>query len=92
MWLEIILIILLLVSLYVNFNLFRKVEKVEDIAESQNTYIIQIQNAITFSEEKLAEIDAAETFKSDDEIGWFFENIKYIQELISNYKINQDNE
>lgn len=92
MWLTIILAVLLLVSLYVNFNLFRKVEKVEDIAESQNTYIIQIQEAITFSEEKLLEIDAAETFKSDDEIGWFFENIKYIQELISNYKINQYNE
>jgi len=92
MVLEIILAVLLLVSLYVNFNLFRKVEKVEDIAESQNTYIIQIQKAITFSEEKLAEIDARETFKSDDEIGWFFENVKYIQELISNYKINQENE
>jgi len=92
MWLTIVLAVVLLVSLYVNFNLFRKVEKVEDIAESQNIYIIQIQKAIIFSEEKLKEIDAKETFKSDDEIGWFFENVKYIQELISDYKINQENE
>lgn len=89
MWTSIIILaVLLLVSLYVNFNLFRKEEKLEDIAESQNTYILQVQQAITFSEEKLKEIDEKETFKSDDEIGWFFENIKYIQELLSQYKIN----
>ena len=38
--------------------------------------------------EKLEEIDGKGFFKSDDEIGWFFENIKYIQETLSQYKNN----
>jgi len=88
-WIAIILIILLLISVYATINSLKKLEKYEDIILSQDDYIYKIQEAIIFSEKKIKEIDEKEIFKSDDEIGWFFENIKTIQEIISSYKINK---
>lgn len=89
-WLTITLIIILIISSYISINTLIKLEKYEDIILSQDEYISKIQEAIIFSEKKIKEIDEKETFKSDDEIGWFFSNIKYIQELISSYKINKN--
>lgn len=89
-WLTVILIVLLLILLYIIINSLRRIEKYEDIILSQDNYISKIQEAIIFSEKKIKEIDEKEIFKSDDEIGWFFNNIKQIQEFISNYKINQN--
>jgi hypothetical protein len=43
---------------------------------------------ITKSETRLKEIDRKETFKSDDEIGWFFNEIKKIQNNLSQFKNN----
>ncbi len=85
----IILSILLLVSIYVCFNLFRKLETFEYALDSQDMLISKIQETIIFSKDKIKEIDKKETFKSDDEIGWFFENIKYIQDLINQFLIKQ---
>lgn len=79
------LIILLLISWYGLYNLLRKVEKAEDIITYQNSYISEFQKVIKASDEKLQEIDAKEMFKSDDEIGWFFENVKYIQEQLNQF-------
>jgi len=87
MVLEIVLAVIIVGLMILLINNFKKLEQAEDIIESQNSYIDKIQEAIIFSEEKIKEIDEREIFKSDDEIGWFFENTKYIQELISNYKI-----
>jgi hypothetical protein len=40
------------------------------------------------SNKKIKEIDSKQIFQSDDEIGWFFNGIKEIQELINEYNIN----
>ena len=39
------------------------------------------------SEDRLKQVDEKGMFKSDDEIGWFFEQIKVIQDGISKFKI-----
>jgi len=39
-------------------------------------------------DKKIKEIDSKQIFQSDDEIGWFFNGIKEIQELINEYNIN----
>jgi predicted PurR-regulated permease PerM len=71
---------------YTTINLLFKTEKLEDIIENQQNYINSISKIIKKSEKKLKEIDRNETFKSDDEIGWFFNEIKNIQNILSNYK------
>ena len=71
---------------YTTINLLFKNEKTEDIIISQQKYISSISEIIKNSEKKLKEIDEKEVFKSDDEIGWFFNEIKKIQNILSQYK------
>ena len=71
---------------YTTINLLVKNEKAEDIIVSQQKYISSISEIIQNSEKKIKEIDEKEIFKSDDEIGWFFNELKKIQNILSQYK------
>jgi len=71
---------------YTTINLLIKNEKAEDIIVSQQNYISSISEVIKNSEKRIKEIDEKEIFKSDDEIGWFFNELKKIQNIISQYK------
>ena len=73
---------------YTTFNLLRKTEKSEDIINSQFTLIENISTQIEESSKRLEEIDVKGTFEGDDEIGWFFNEIKTIQNSLSQFKIN----
>ena len=91
MILEFILIILsLLVGIfgYATFNLLRKNEKAEDIIVSQQVFINKVDEHVTYSEKRLEQIDEKGMFKSDDEIGWFFNEIKVLQKGLSQFKTN----
>lgn len=81
------LIILVVVLSYTTYNLLRKNEKQEDVLVQYLQYLDQLSKIIEHSDARLKKIDAKETFKSDDEIGWFFEEIKVIQERLNNFKI-----
>ena len=91
MILEIIIAILgLLVVIfgYTTFNLLRKNERAEDIIVSQQEFINKVDEEVTFSEKRLKQIDEKGMFKSDDEIGWFFNEIKVLQKKLSQFKTN----
>jgi HAMP domain-containing protein len=79
--------ILVVILGYTTFNLLRKNEKLEDIIISQQNFIKTISIQIQQSEEKLNKIDEKGIFKGDDEIGWFFNEIKKIQNDLSQFKI-----
>ena len=81
------LIFIILVLLYTKWNLLRKTEKQEDIINQYNDYITEFNIQIKMSEDRLKQVDEKGMFKSDDEIGWFFEQIKVIQDGISKFKI-----
>jgi len=92
---EIILIIggvLLIVLIYTTINLMKKNEKLEEIISNQQIYIDNLSDTIEKADEKLKEIDEKDTFKSDDEIGWFFKSILYIQETLNNFKLEFNEE
>ena len=92
MILEIILIILSLLVVvlgYTTFNLLGKNEKAEDILVSQQEFINKIDEHITFSEKRLKQIAEKGRFKSDDEIGWFFNEVKKIQNDLSQFRKGQ---
>jgi hypothetical protein len=82
----IILTLVVVILGYTTINLLFKNEKAEDIIVSQQKYISSISEIINNSEKRLKEIDEKEIFKSDDEIGWFFNEVKKIQNILSQYK------
>ena len=85
---SIILSIALIVCAYVIYNLMRKVEKIEDVVIRYDRFISEYSKQIENTESRLKEIDAKGTFKSDDEIGWFFKQIKRLQEDVSRFKVD----
>ena len=79
---------LVVTFVYMTFNLLRKNEQAEDIIVSQDEFIKSISSQIEKSQERLDKIDEKGSFKSDDEIGWFFNEVKKIQNDLSRYKTN----
>ena len=88
MIITIILLSILVVTLgFTTYNLLRKNEKQEDILAGYMTYLNKISDTIEMSEKKMVEVDAKGSFKSDDEVGFFFEQIKTIQTALNSFVI-----
>ena len=83
----VILSLLVVILGYTTFNLLRKNERAEDIIVQYNEYIGEFNKQLEFTSDRLKKIDAKGSFESDDEIGWFFKQIKVIQNRLSKFKI-----
>ena len=90
---EIVLIsslsVLVVILGFTTFNLMRKNEKQEDILAEYLTYLDRLSKTIDASDKKLKEIDRAGTFKSDDEVGYFFKSIQGIQDILNDFKLKE---
>jgi hypothetical protein len=86
----ILLSILVIILGFTTFNLLKKNEKCEDIILSYEDFFTKLSITIDTTDKKIKEIDAKESFKSDDEIGFFFNTIKYLQNELNNFKINNE--
>ena len=73
---------------FTTFNLLRKVEKIEDVVIRYDRFISEYIKQLDNTDKRLKEIDEKGTFKSDDEIGWFFKQIKRLQNDVSRFKTN----
>ncbi len=62
------------------FNLLKKNEVLEDFISKQS-------DAINECDVRLKQIDTRGTFSSDDEIGWFFKEVKKIQEALNEFTL-----
>ena len=81
--------ILIVILGFTTFNLLRKNEKQEDILVEYLTYLDRLSKTIDASDKKLKEIDRAGTFKSDDEVGQFFDSIQKIQDILNDFKLKE---
>lgn len=68
----------------------------ESVIKEYETYIINFQayyhnitEIIRISDDKIREIDSKGSFRSDDEIGFFFKNIKEIQDILNGFDFNK---
>ena len=81
---EIILVILLTLTISVSFvairNLIKKNEAMEDFINKQS-------DAIAACDTRLKQIDQKGVFYADDKIGWFFEEVKKIQEALNEFRM-----
>ncbi len=90
MILYIIIIVLSLLVVFFGFstfNLMRKQEKAEDVLVSYMEYLDRLSRAIEISDKTLKELDRNGTFKSDDEVGFFFESIQQKQDILNDFKV-----
>ena len=81
--------VLVVVLGFTTLNLLRKNEKQEDILAGYVTYLDQLSRIIELSDEKLKKIDERQIFKNDDEIGFMYEQLKDLQRILSNFRIDK---
>jgi hypothetical protein len=82
-----IFVLILMIMCYVIYNLYTKNVKLEDALLKREGLFIAISDIVKSSEKKLKEVDRLGAFKSDDEVGFFFEAVKEIQEQLNDFKI-----
>tara|TARA_R110000751_G_scaffold70673_1_gene143247 strand:+ start:119 stop:376 length:258 start_codon:yes stop_codon:yes gene_type:complete len=75
-----VLIVWLGLSIYLMKNLLKKLERFEDFVENLNDDIHAIDKSLKVIDERVS-------FKSDDEIGFYFDEIKKLQEHINQFKL-----
>tara|TARA_R110000803_G_scaffold8219_1_gene26438 strand:- start:522 stop:830 length:309 start_codon:yes stop_codon:yes gene_type:complete len=81
--------VVVLILSFTTFNMLRKNEKQEDILASYLMYLDRVSRVIELSDTRLQEIDAKGTFKSDDEVGFFFEQITQIQSILNEFQVKE---
>ena len=76
----IILTIIVTAMSFALINLLRKNEKLEDFISKQS-------DAVNACDIRLKQIDTKGTFYADDEIGWFFQEVKKIQDALNEFTL-----
>ena len=88
MWWWILTILFFLISVgsttLVYFSL-RRINNYENL-------IIEFQQIIQFSTEKMKQVDTRGHYEADDETGFFFEQLKELQELLNGIFENEETE
>ena len=85
----IILSILVLGLTFTTINLLRKNEKQEDVLLGYLDYLDKISRVIEISDKKLNQVDARGSFESDDEVGFFFQQIKELQKILNEFILKE---
>jgi hypothetical protein len=89
-----ILSLLVVILGFTTFNLLRKIERYEDELNKRQDAIISYQeyvnglgSTVEFMNKRIKEIDAKGTFSSDDEVGFFFERLKMLNDMLRPYNV-----
>ena len=85
--LSIILTTVIVASFFIIRNLFLKNEKLDNILNKYEDFISKQSEAIKACDEKLKVVDDRGIFKSDDEIGWMFDELKKVQEALNEFTL-----
>ncbi len=82
-----ILVGIIIILSYIIRNLLLKVENYEDVTIDQTQYLQNISNLIGDSKKHLLELDERGVFQSDDEVGYFFEQLQLVQKELDRYML-----
>ena len=79
---------------FTTFNLLRKLERYEDELNKRQDAIISYQeyinglgSTVEFINKRIKEIDVKGTFSSDDEVGFFFDRLKMLNDMLKPYNV-----
>ena len=88
MWWWILTILFFLIGVVSSTILFFALKRINQY----EGLIIEIQNIIEFATTKMKQVDAKGHYESDDETGFFFQQLKELQELLNGIFENEDEE
>jgi hypothetical protein len=88
-WIITTLVILLFICIFIIYNLYKKLIVAETVTSSYFNYLDSVSRIIEFINNKVEELDKTDSFKSDDEIGFFFNEIKKLNSLLSDFTLKK---
>jgi cell division protein FtsB len=83
------LVVIVGLLIYGIYNTIRKLEKLEEVVDSQVAYIRKISDIISDSRDNINKLDQKGAFESDDEVGNFFKSLKQIQQILNTFIVPQ---
>ena len=88
----IILSVLLVISTFININLLRKIEKLDEELTNTSITMEDFYNSLQVTKSKMKEIDSKGWFEKDDETGTVFKGIdEVLNELYKTWEITDEN-
>jgi hypothetical protein len=84
-FLVLFLILLLLSAGYVIYNLYTKYNELETVAKENVEFILSLRSRVLSQQSYLKQLDRKGAFQSDDEVGYFFKELKKIINDIAFY-------
>ena len=81
-------ILFFLISVVSSTLLFYSLRRITQYEE----FILQIQQVITFATNKMKQVDSRGHYEADDETGFFFQQLKELQELLNGIFENETEE
>ena len=82
-------LIIILILLYIVWNLLRKVEKLEDGIDESDKLIESAADSVDRALARMREVDRVGSFEADDESGFIFEEIQAALDKLNN-EINKN--
>ena len=80
MILEIIITVLSISTCFISYLFVLSLRRINQY----ENFIIQLQQIVEYATQKMKTVDASGHYKSDDETGFFFEQLKELQTLLNN--------
>ncbi len=78
-------LLILGIGIWLIRSLIIKNKKLNELVETQNKYLNEMYEVITYTGAKIKQIDTAGIFQGDDEVGFFFTAMKDLQEQLTEY-------
>ena len=86
MWWWILTILFFLISVGSSTLLYFALKRINQY----ESFIIEVQNIIEFATQKMKLVDAKGHYEADDETGFFFKQLKELQELLNGIFENEE--
>ena len=83
-----ITILTIIISLFTSITLFYALKRINQY----EAVLIKIQGVINYSSQKMKVLDEKGSFESDDEVGFFFEEVKRLQSIMNDLFESTENE
>ena len=84
------ILLTIILSIILTFLIILLYYALKRINQYEN-YLIQFQQIISFSTEKMKQVDSSGHYESDDETGFFFEQLKQIQTSLNEIFETEEN-
>ena len=89
MWITLLIVHAIELAVIGGFLLIRRNNILEKAVAQRQEYIDAISIIVANSDAKLKELDIQGAFEADDEVGTFFNNLREIQNIISDFNASQ---